>query len=68
MKVQNLIIYESPILFDILNEIKGRIKLQFEINKIKTRLLKINNLEINLILSESPIDNLDNQILISIFQ
>ena len=66
MKVQNLIIYESKVVFDILNELKEELNCNLLL-KTKQDLLKTDNLENNLILSESPIDNLDNQILISDF-
>ena len=62
MKVQNLIIYESRVIFDILNEIKEELNCNL-IFKTKKDFLKIVNLENYLILSENPINNLDNQIL-----
>ena len=66
MKVQNLIIYESKVIFDILNEIKEELNCNL-LFKTKQELLKIDNLENNLILTENPIGNLENQILISNF-
>ena len=62
MKVQNLIIYESKVIFDILDEIKEELNCNL-IFKTKEDFLKIGNLENNLILSENLIDNLDDQIL-----
>ena len=66
MKVQNLIIYESRVIFDILNEIKEELNCNL-LFRSKEELSNINELEINLILSENRIDNQDNQILISHF-
>ena len=66
MKVQNLIIYESKVIFDILNEIKEELNYNL-LFKTQQDLLKTDHLENNLILSENPIGNLDNQILISNF-
>ena len=64
MKVQNLIICESKVIFDILNEIKEELNYNL-LFKTKQDLLKTDDVENNLILSENPIDNLDNQILVS---
>ena len=66
MKVQNLIIYESRVIFDILNEIKEELNCNLLFRSLE-ELSNINELEINLILSENRIDNQDNQILISHF-
>ena len=66
MKVQNLIIYESKVLFDILNEIKEELNCNL-LFKTKQELLKVDDLENNLILSENLINDLDNQIFISEF-
>ena len=61
MKVQNLIIYESKVIFDILNEIKEELNCNL-LFKTKQDLLKVDDLENNLILSENLINDLDNQI------
>ena len=63
MKVQNLIIYESKVIFDILNEIKEELNCNLSF-KTKKDLFQFNDLENSLILSTNSIDNLDNQVLI----
>ena len=47
MKVQNLIIYESRVIFDILNEIKEELNCNL-LFRSKEELSNINELEINL--------------------
>ena len=66
MKVQNLIIYESKVMFDILIEIKEELNCNL-LFKTKQDLLKVDDLENNLILSENSINDLDNQIFIPQF-
>ena len=66
MKVQNLIIYESKVIFDILNEIKEELNCNL-LFKTKQDLLNVNDLENNLILSENLVNDLDNQIFIPEF-
>ena len=62
MKIQNLIIYESKIIFNILDEIKEELNCNL-LFKTREDISKIDNLENNLILSETKIDNLNNQVL-----
>ncbi len=66
MKIQNLIICESKVIFDILDEVREKLncKLSF---KSKEELLNINNFENYLVLSEHNIENIGNQILIDSF-
>ena len=66
MNIQNLIIYDSKNIFNILNEIKEELHCNL-LFKSKDDLLKTNNLENYLILSKERIQNLDNQIIIDNF-
>ena len=66
MNIQNLIIYDSKNIFNILNEIKEELHCNL-LFKSKDDLLKTNNLENYLILSKQRIQNLDNQIIIENF-
>ena len=66
MKFQNLIIYESRVIFDILDEIKEELNYNL-LFKTKQNLLEADNLKNSLILSEKTFDNLENQIFISEF-
>ncbi len=66
MKVQNLIIYESKVIFDILNEIKEELNCNL-LFKTKQDFSRVDSLENDLILSVNPIDNIENQILIHNF-
>lgn len=66
MNIQNLIIYDSKVLFDILIEIKEKLNCNL-IYKSKEDFLKINNLKDYLILSNHDINNFDNLIVINNF-
>ena len=63
MNIQNLIVCDSKNIFDILFEIKEELNCNL-IFKTKKDLLNTKNLQNYMILSESIIENLDNQILI----
>tara|TARA_B100001057_G_scaffold412628_1_gene428801 strand:- start:249 stop:806 length:558 start_codon:yes stop_codon:yes gene_type:complete len=66
MNVQNLIICDSKVIFDILIEIKEKLNCNL-LFKTKQELSKIDNLENYLVLSETKIDFIDSQILIENF-
>ena len=66
MKIQNLIICDSKIIFDILIEIEEELNCNL-LFKSKQELEKITNLDNHLILSEQHIKGLDNQIVIDNF-
>ena len=66
MNFQNLIICDSKVIFDILNEIKEELNCNL-LFKTKKEVLKISNLENYLILTVQKIDSLENQILIDNF-
>ena len=63
MIVQNLIVCDSKVIFDILQEIKEELNYNLFF-KTKQELLKINDLRNYLILSQQHLKNVDNQILI----
>ena len=63
MIVQNLIVCDSKVIFDILQEIKEELNCNLFF-KTQQELLKIDNLRNYLVLSEQYIKNIDNQILI----
>ncbi len=64
MNIQNLIVCDSKNIFDILFEIKEELNCNL-IFKTKKDLLNTKNLQNYVILSESIIENLDNQILVN---
>jgi len=66
MNVQNLIVCDSKVIFDILIEIKQELNCNL-VFKTKHELLKTQNLENYLVLSEQKIKEIDNQILIKDF-
>ena len=66
MNVQNLIVCDSKVIFDILIEIKEELNCNL-VFKTRHELLKIQNLENYLVLSEQKIKEIDNQILINDF-
>ena len=66
MNIQNLIIYESKIIFNILFEIKEELNCNL-LFKSKKDFSKIKNLENYVILSKQNIQNYDNQIIINDF-
>ena len=66
MNVQNLIICDSKVIFDILIEIKGELNCNL-LFKTKQELSKIDNLKNYLVLSETKIDFINNQISIKNF-
>ena len=66
MNVQNLIICDSKVFYDILIEIKENLNCNL-LFKTKHEISKIDNLDDYLILSKKKITNFDNQILIDNF-
>ena len=65
MNNQNLIIYDFPVLFDVLNEIKNNFNFNIiNVSKNEYNKLKIEKLTNFLIISKKKQSNLDNQILI----
>tara|TARA_A100001011_G_scaffold367460_1_gene420898 strand:- start:486 stop:1043 length:558 start_codon:yes stop_codon:yes gene_type:complete len=66
MNVHNLIVCDSKVIFDILIEIKEKLNCNL-LFKTKQELSKINNLENYLVLSETKINFIDNQILLENF-
>ena len=63
MSIQNLIICDSKIIFDILIEIKEKLNCNLSF-KSKEELLKLTNIENCLILSDHKILELENQIVL----
>ena len=64
MNVKNLVICDSKIIFNILDEIKDELNYNL-LFKTKKDLLELKNLENYLILTESPLGNLKNLIIVS---
>ncbi len=64
MNVKNLVICDSKIIFNILDEIKDELNYNL-LFKTKKDLLELKNLEDYLILTESPLGNLKNLIIVS---
>ena len=66
MNIQNLIVCDNKIIFDILEEIKEELNCNL-VFKSKSELINSNNLQNSLILTDQNISNLDNLIIIKNF-